>query len=53
MEQINHSDHKSRPFGKVSFLTKNHGHLPTYNLQKIFINLFSIDFHILGFSFIL
>ena len=50
LERINHSDHKSRPFGnKVSLLTTNHGYLPSYNSQKIFFNLFSIGFHILGF----
>ena len=44
MERINHSDHKSRSFGKVSFLTKNHGHLPTYNSQKILSTCFRLIF---------
>ena len=52
LEGIKHADHKSRPFNKVNFLTSDHSHLLTYNSKNIFFNLFSIDFHILGFPFI-
>ena len=48
LERINHSDHKSRPFGKVSFLTTNHGHFPSYN-RYFYKRYFSTCF---GFIFI-